>query len=100
MEEMSREKVIKGLVCHFLVEMNVCEKCPYYPNENCTDDMAKDVLALLKAQEPLEPIRPGLGVIHHDNGSKSYFLHCPLDGTTLLEGDNYCRRCGRAVKWR
>lgn len=55
-----------------------------------------DALALLRAREA---IRPGLGIIHHDNGSKSYFLHCPLDGTTLVEGDNYCRKCGKAVKW-
>lgn len=55
-----------------------------------------DIIALLKERESM---RPGLGKIHHDDGSASYFLHCPFDGTTLVDGDNYCRRCGRAVKW-
>lgn len=55
-----------------------------------------DAMELLKAQEPM---KPGLGKINHDDGSVSYFLHCPFDGVTLVDGDNYCRRCGRAVKW-
>ncbi len=55
-----------------------------------------DVIALLKEREP---IRPGLGIIHNEDGSENYFLHCPLDGTMLDEGDRYCRICGRAVKW-
>ena len=56
-----------------------------------------DIITVLKAQESM---RPGLGIIYHDDGSKDYFLHCPFDGVTLVEGDNYCRRCGRAVKWK
>ena len=47
-----------------------------------------------------EPVRPGLGIIHNDDGSKSYFLHCPLDGTMLDDSDNYCRHCGRKMKWK
>ena len=46
-----REKVIKGLECHFLIEMAQCEKCPYYCKTSCTDELAKDALALLKAHE-------------------------------------------------
>lgn len=57
-------------------------------------DMA---IGALKAQEA---VRPGIGIILNDDGSKSYFLHCPLDGTTLDEGDKYCPKCGRAVKWK
>ena len=94
----SREDVIKGLECcvnHF----GNCENCPYEAgigNTACGEQLFDDALALLKAREPM---RPGLGIINHDDGSKSYFLHCPFDGVTLVDGDNYCRRCGREVKW-
>lgn len=63
---------------------------------SATDQTLDKTIALLKAQEP---VRPRIGITHNDDGSKSYFLHCPLDGTTLDEGDKYCRKCGRAVKW-
>ena len=63
---------------------------------NDWSDTMLEAIALLKAQEP---VRPGIGILHNDDGSKSYFLHCPLDGTTLDDGDKYCRKCGRAVKW-
>lgn len=49
------EKVVKGLECHFLIDMEPCVKCPYYKKNgdiNCTDIMAKDALELLKAREP------------------------------------------------
>lgn len=77
-------------------------ECLLHPQDADDSDMAKAIDTAVRAMRLLkerEPIRPGLGIIHHDDGSKSYFLHCPLDGTTLVDGDNYCRRCGRAVKW-
>ena len=84
-----REEVVKGL------EQFITDFKPFCGNKA---DWQKiyDALALLKAQEA---VRPGIGIIHNDDGSKSYFLHCPLDGTTLDDGDKYCRKCGRAVKW-
>ena len=68
----------------------------YCPFNDDVWNSVRDALELLKAQEP---VKPGLGKINHDDGSVSYFLHCPFDGVTLVDGDNYCRRCGRAVKW-
>lgn len=50
-EQGKREKVIKGLECHFLVDMEPCEKCSYYMRKDCTGDLAKDALELLEAQE-------------------------------------------------
>ena len=85
-----REKVIEGLGMSYRYS-NVDENNTLVPQQ-----LVLDALALLKAQEP---IRPGIGITHNDDGSKSYFLHCPIDGTTLDEGDRYCRKCGRAVKW-
>lgn len=97
-EQRKREKVIKALECC----LNGCDdECPYWTSPSgsasiCMSEMKKDALALLKAQEP---IKPGIGILHNEDGSKIYFLHCPIDGTTLDEGDKYCRKCGRAVKW-
>jgi hypothetical protein len=61
-----------------------------------TPAQAIERIGKLKAQEA---IRPGIGIIHNDDGSERYFMHCPIDGTTFNEGDRYCRKCGRAVKW-
>ncbi len=61
-----------------------------------TPSEAIERIGKLKARES---IRPGLGIIHNEDGSDSYFLHCPLDGAQIVDGDRYCRNCGRAVKW-
>lgn len=85
-----RENVVEGLEMSYRYS-NVDDGNTLVPQQ-----LVLDALALLKAQEP---VRPRIGIIHNDDGSKSYFPHCPLDGTTLDEGDKYCRKCGRAVKW-
>ena len=51
---MDRAKVIKGLECHFLVDVKPCEKCPYYGDINCTDTMAKDALELMRLDKRME----------------------------------------------
>ena len=58
--------------------------------------LMKDISITPTAQES---VRPGIGILHNEDGSKSYFLHCPFDGTLLDEGDKYCRKCEREVKW-
>lgn len=105
-----REKVIRGLEC---CEKKVCifkdteKECPYWELcgeyesafEDCTTALAKDALALLKAQEPVEPIygednyiRCGkckhhiVGIIAQDTGNRM-----PIQ--------KYCAECGQAVKW-
>ena len=47
-----REKVIKGLECHY----SGCEKpdgtiCPYWENDRCSASLISDALTLLKEQE-------------------------------------------------
>lgn len=46
-----REKVIKGLEIH-LKPNSRCAGCPYPNNGLCGDQLYRDALALLKAQEP------------------------------------------------
>ena len=92
-----REKVINGLNSIHAVACGLGEDECYLNSIGIKQlqTLINDATELLKAQEP---IRPGIGIIHNDDGSKSYFLHCPIDGTTLDEGDRYCRKCGRKVK--
>ena len=93
----NREKVIKGLeAC--VRELGECGLCPYDDgcNPGCGKKLYSDAVAMLKAQEPIRPI---IGIIHNEDGSKSYFLQCSYDGTPLNEGDRYCHVCGKAVKW-
>ena len=90
---MDREKVIQGLEMCTQPAPSSCRQCPYketpdnYPH--CVHHgLQMDALALLKEQEPVEPdailTYPVCGECHE-----------PLDVT-----DEYCRHCGRAVKWR
>ena len=57
-EVIDREKVIKGLNCCAHTDGSNCKYCPYdITGEDCTALMAMDILALLKEQEPVKPIR-------------------------------------------
>ena len=51
-----REKVIRGLEClakrHGIVGVCEPESCPYGDLHTCANEIARDVLTLLKAQEP------------------------------------------------
>lgn len=99
-----REKVIKGLEwC--MNEKHDCYRekgCPY---ENEGDDIGckyalhRDALALLEAQEPMEPV---LDIDTWKCGNCGHTLeHQQLLGDNVLfhEQYNYCPECGRAVKW-
>ena len=58
---MDREKVIKGLMC-IAGDVVFCAHCKYSDvngsgrGDRCKRDCAKDALALLKAQEPIDAI--------------------------------------------
>jgi len=66
-----REKVIKELV-----------RCDIpYP-------LLCDVLALLKEQEPVKPIR------------LENWWKCPYCSGNIVANMKYCPRCGRSVKWK
>lgn len=50
-----------------------------------------DVIELLKEQEPVQ-------VIQREN-MHMLFWCCGSCGVVITEGDKFCRRCGKAVKW-
>ena len=102
---MDREKVIKAFEFCLMppsreeLENDICshEDCPYYREYNggkCVSAVAKDALALLKAQEPM-----AVHVTAEINYRK--IGNCPNCGKTIDSGDypNYCGHCGQAVKW-
>ena len=98
-EQEKRENVIRGLECCAAMSGDKCRECSY--SKECLDadlpygmpHLAADALALLKAQEPVEP--------HQTNGyaGKPIWI-CGNCGVWV--GDHmvsYCWHCGQAVKW-
>lgn len=84
-----RKKVIQGLtVCTDDSTFEDCRKCPYHGDDHCTDTVMMEALALLREQGPVPfdeiGYQPVCGVCHE----------------TLDVTDNYCRHCGRKVKWK
>lgn len=89
-----REKVIKGLEC-CKIPFTKCYDggCPYFENDGCKARLKGDALALLKAQEPINPIMV--------KGARSTYLKCGYCYAWLPQNEkpNYCSNCGKAVKW-
>ena len=95
-EPENREKVIKGLEC--CIKRNPddkmrCGECPY--EGACLNRLKVDALALLKAQEPVEP------VFERQFMTSIEIYDCGKCGTSLgAKGiAKYCMNCGQAVKW-
>lgn len=85
-----REKVIKGLgeILRYCHEMySGCDNDGQYKLA-CMNQAAKDALALLKAQEPMQIIKVG----YPDHG------RCPKCGRYVSKYSNFCWYCGQAVK--
>lgn len=93
------EKVIKGMECCLGKgqKRGMCEDCPYDTGRMICNlgDMHRDALALLKAQEPVEPKKNDVEMC----GLRTWDWACPVCSTVLAYRDNYCSGCGRAVKW-
>ena len=92
---MNREKVVKGLEVCF-DSSKECNGCPYITTPYCKTTLRNDVIALLKEQEAVEPIKP----IDKDD---DYTFMCSNCKGELFCGDvlrdNFCPTCGRSVKW-
>ena len=92
---MEREKIMNGLRCHAGCEQGYdCDTCDYIGHSDCSEILAKDVLALLKEQEAITPID-----IERIGGFATGL--CPTCGTWINKCDNAkaCGRCGQGVKW-
>jgi hypothetical protein len=60
-------------------------------NPDCDTETLEDAIALLKAHEPVKPIRKVIGY------GWRYF--CGKCGNSIVAGQNFCEKCGQAVKW-
>ena len=95
---MTREEVIRGLECCLIHGEGGCDECPYMGKGLCQELLAEDAIALLKAQEPVEP------VVDKDTwkfGNCGHTLeHQQLLGDNVLfhEQYNYCPECGRDLR--
>lgn len=98
---MDREKVIKGIEhCDFGNYGSCYEnECPYYQSNDCTDELKNDILALLKEQKAVEPIK-----MQRMDSNFSFFVPYFLCGKCRYEliGKDvmFCSHCGQAVKWK
>lgn len=98
------EKVINGIEACLPSHDPECDLCPYDSiDRRCRAKLRDDVMALLKAQEPIAPIQGA------DDQDEDIFC-CGSCGAVVGETflgppgecevrDNYCPECGRAVKW-
>ena len=100
MEQEKQEKVIKGLEC--IVSSgndgmkDDCANCVYPGGGDCVAPALRDAIALLKAQEPVEPT---IGRCEEYDGHDSWWYQCGKCQKPIDADDKYCRCCGQAVKW-
>ena len=90
-EQEKRENVIKGLEA-IVKDDWMWKKADYYTG------ICKDALALLKAQEPVAPIRRSA----HAQGADEVWYECGKCGEFLgvnRHSKQFCAKCGMEMKW-
>ena len=83
-----RRKVIKAIEICYTVGHN-CTECPFNSEDECNDMLMRDVLALLREQEP---VKPDYNPYYQD-------WYCGNCGKTIARAYGFCNHCGRKVKW-
>ena len=92
----NREKIISSI--EYYCKYPDMASVHYYGSKivQMPEKLMRDALALLKAQEPVEPT---IGRAVEYDGHDSWWDQCGKCGAPIDPGDKYCRMCGRAVKW-
>lgn len=93
------EKVIRGLECCLHVKDCNCGDCPYDDIDlRCkSENLYNDVMELLKAQEPVNPFVTGNGQTFEE--AETWWYACGNCNKPIDPNDQYCRHCGRELKW-
>lgn len=94
-----KEKVISDVISAFDDwENNRCCPGDDWSDVHQSRDM---VIALLKAQEPIAPVKVNRYMETDENGDwfSPETYDCGNCGVELHGKANYCHLCGRAVKW-
>lgn len=104
-----REKVIEALEACVLkdpddsMDCRHCPRCNYgaFITTSCINGVMADALALLKAQEPIAPVKVNRYMETDENGDwfSTETYDCGNCGVELHGKANYCYLCGMAVKW-
>ena len=94
-EQEKLAKAIKALeICVLGADGRCFERdCPYYQGD-CLEALQADLLAMLKAREPVEPVR------RRRHGQIGYSCFCGMCGYGIGRNEKYCALCGRQAKWR
>lgn len=93
-------KVIEGLKC--CNSETMCDKCPYSINRECEaggyyySKAIEKAIALLQKQKPASPV---LDYWRPDGGSHFKCGNCGC-GIGYAHESRFCKRCGKAVKWK
>ena len=93
------EKVLQALEhCDLCSDMPNCPGCAYLREPDCMEHLKRDIIALLKAQEPVKPILARGWYWCGGVGCRNS-LTSALDDDSPARKPNYCEKCGRPVKW-
>ncbi len=93
-------KVIDGIeIC--VQQRTDCYNCPYDDTKGleCIDNLRRDTLALLKAQEPVKPY------VMYSEHTGTKWLTCGACNQPMIKMTpdavypNYCPECGKKVWW-
>ena len=77
------------------MHQEACAACLYRRDRKCNfTALMKDVLELLKEQEPVEAKIMGESKSHG-----AWWFACGACGHAIDPEDNFCRECGREIKW-
>ena len=98
-EQEKRKKAVKGL--EWLLENMIDTLNDFMfsgydgPAVLANKPIIEDAIALLKAQEPVEPTIGG----DADGPCGNWWYQCGKCKEAIDYHDKYCRNCGQAVKW-
>ena len=97
-----REKVIKDLECCSSSKFPSCDECDRYGDVtydnlwSCRSALMREVLELLKAQEPVEQEPVEATILYYR--WNAWYLVCGACYREVDKGDAYCRWCGRKLQ--
>ena len=98
-EQELREKVIEEL-SKFREELRTCNSTTYVSGARVVMrmDLIDMAIDLLKGLEPVAPVRKD-GLYRCGNCLGTVVGYIADFSRRLIKTDNYCRKCGREVKW-
>lgn len=100
---MDREKVLQALEhCDLCSDMPNCPGCAYLSEPNCMEHLKLDIIALLKAQEAQDAVKPIMDIdtwVCGKCGTRVERQSMAGPNVLIAEQLDFCPNCGRKVKW-